>query len=85
MRMRARNALCNLCASINTNTYAFSVFLAGDFLASNMENQSKLLALLQMEQERQMIIAMANRLLQFKKRNKKRKHRWWVHSIYFFN
>ena len=63
VRMHTRNALCDLCASINTNTQAFSIFLA-----NNMANQSKLLALLQMEQERQMIIAMSYRLLQFKKR-----------------
>ena len=62
-----RNALCDLCASLNTNTYAFSVFLAGDFSANNMANQSKLLALFQMEQERQMLIAMTYGLLQFKK------------------
>ena len=36
-----------------------------------MANQSKLLALLQMEEERQMIIAMTYRLLQFKKRKTK--------------
>ena len=28
-----------------------------------------------------MIIAMTYRLIQFKKRKNKRKHRWWVHSI----
>ncbi len=71
--MHDANAYCDLCAPINTNTHAFSVFLAGDFLANNMANQSKLLALLQMEQEKQMIIAMTYRLLQFKKRKNKRK------------
>ena len=46
-----------------------------------MANQSKLLALLQMEQKRPIIIAMPYRLLQFKKRKNKRKHRRWVQSI----
>ena len=81
MRMHTRDALYDLCASIFTNTHAFSVFFAGDFWANNQANQSKLLALLQMEQKRQMTIAMTYRLLQFKKCKNKRKHRWWVHSI----
>lgn len=47
-----------------------------------MANQSKLqLSLLEREEEDLLLIAAIYKFMQFKKRNKRRKHRWWVHDI----
>ena len=61
--------------------YEYPCVFSHSCWANTMAKQSKFLALLQREQNRQMIIAMTYRLLQLKKRKNKSKHRWWVHSM----
>ena len=55
---------------------------AENFDAKNMDNQSKLqFSLLEMEQHNVLLISTAYKFMQLKKRNKQRKHHWWVHDL----
>jgi len=51
---------------------------AKDFHAKNMANQ---LSLLEMEQNNLLLIATSYKFMQLKKRNRQRKHHWWVYDI----